>query len=99
MKTERPAKSRCAGIATTQRHFLTVIKKIWCVEKGGRLLVFQHDRGLMIGEDISPTHNRPLCRQVERDPEKLRAAYRLGREAAEARLEEIETFIREAKQA
>ena len=47
---------------------------------------------------IRPPHALDV-RQVERDPEKLRAAYRLGREAAEARLEEIETFIREAKQA
>ena len=46
---------------------------------------------------IRPPHALDV-RQVEREPEKLRAAYRLGREAAEARLEEIRSFITEAKQ-
>lgn len=46
---------------------------------------------------IRPPHALDV-RQVEREPEKLRAAYRLGREAAEARLEEIRSFIKEAKQ-
>jgi predicted patatin/cPLA2 family phospholipase len=42
---------------------------------------------------------RPPCRldvkQVERDPEKLRTAYQLGREEAEKRLKEIQAFIGE----
>ncbi|MGN0747922.1 MAG: patatin family protein [Aristaeellaceae bacterium] len=47
---------------------------------------------------IRPPHALDV-RRVERDPEKLRAAYRLGRETAEARLGDIQSFIREAKQA
>ena len=47
---------------------------------------------------IRPPHALDV-RQVEREPEKLRAAYRLGREAAEARLQEIQSFIREANEA
>ena len=44
---------------------------------------------------------RPPCRldvkQVEKDPEKLRAVYQLGREEAEKRLAEIRAFMGEAQ--
>ena len=45
---------------------------------------------------IRPPH-RLEVKQVEKDPDKLRAAYQLGREEAEKRLEEIRAFIGEEK--
>ena len=50
-------------------------------EEAGKVLVIQPEAPL----DVSRT---------ERDPEKLWAAYRLGREAAEKRLEEIREFLK-----
>lgn len=45
---------------------------------------------------IRPPH-RLEVKQVEKDPDKLRAAWQLGREEAEKRLEEIRAFIGEEK--
>ena len=52
-------------------------------DEAGRILVSQPDAPLEVS-------------RTERDPEKLRAAYRLGRKAAEKRLEEIRTFLKNA---
>lgn len=49
-------------------------------EKQGRLLV------------IRPPYKLSI-KKVEKDPEKLKAVYRIGRETAEARIEEIRAFL------
>ncbi|HNY30172.1 MAG TPA: patatin family protein [Fibrobacteria bacterium] len=51
------------------------------LERAGKVLVFR------------PRHMLPLSR-TERNPDKLRMAHRLGREAAEERLEELRAFLR-----
>lgn len=49
-------------------------------EEQGRLLV------------IRPPYKLPI-KKVEKDPEKLKAVYKIGRETAEARIEEIRAFL------
>ncbi|MGN1020891.1 MAG: patatin family protein [Aristaeellaceae bacterium] len=74
------------AMASRHERYNEATAYVWAREQAGACLVIRPPQALDV-------------RQVEKDPEKLRAAYRLGRETAEARLEEIRTFIREATRA
>lgn len=68
--------------AMARRHemYNETLRRIWQQEELGRALV------------ICPPEALPVSRS-EKDPEKLRQAYQMGRQAAEEKLEELERFL------
>ncbi|MBQ7335553.1 MAG: patatin family protein [Clostridia bacterium] len=68
--------------AVANRHLMynEMLEYIAAQEQNGRLLVIRPDEALPIG-------------RVEKDPEKLRAVYEIGRRAAEKQLENIRRYL------
>lgn len=68
------------AIANRHNNYNDSLKLVWEEEKKGNVLV------------ICPEEALPVSR-TERDPEKLKAVYQIGRTVAEKRLEEIKKFF------
>lgn len=69
------------SMATRDRRYNETLDYIRCREVAGQLLVIRPPKKLPIG-------------RTEKDPEKLRRVYNIGRQVAEARLEEIRNFLK-----
>ena len=69
------------AMESRHEHYNRELRYIRQQEEAGKLLV------------IRPEETLPIER-TEKDPEKLRQVYEIGRQVAEARLDEIQKFLR-----